>query len=263
MDAESTPKPSKPSTPKPGPKSQTDSDSEFELSLDVDSPKKSDSDSEFELTLDDSSGQLEALEDEKKSSGEKDIFETDFDVPALEEESGSEAVAVEDAETDLGSSDFELASGEEDVAVEDESGSQVVALDEEEPVDDAAETVTAKSRAKKRKGRVAAAAVEVEEEPTGDFAELDEPMAEAEAEEDEEILDLEGEVVEETAGKKVIRQVVVLQPAPWGVFPVIGLGVCLVLMILLGVMGFELAQTQQGYKQGFLTRQLGGIVGQK
>src|SRR5439155_22286062 len=136
LDAESTPKPSKPSTPKPGPKSQTDSDSEFELSLDVDSPKKSDSDSEFELTLDDSGGGLQPLED-KPASGEKDIFETDFEVPALGEEAGCEAVAVDDSETDLGSSDLALAIGEEDVSVEDDSGSQVVALDEEEAVDDA------------------------------------------------------------------------------------------------------------------------------
>src|SRR5262249_1294001 len=156
LDAESTPKPSKPSTPKPGPKSQSDSDSEFELSLDLDSPKKSDSDSEFELTLDDSSGDQPALAAEAADSGEKDIFETDFDVPALEEESGSEAVAGEDADTELSSSDFELAIGDEDVAVEDESGSQVVALDEEEAVDDAAETVQAKSRGKRAKGRRAA-----------------------------------------------------------------------------------------------------------
>jgi hypothetical protein len=49
---------------------------------------------------------------------DKDIFETDFEVPALEEEPGSEAMALDDADTSLDSSDFELAleGGEEDPA---------------------------------------------------------------------------------------------------------------------------------------------------
>jgi hypothetical protein len=255
LDAESTPKPAKPSTPKPAagaPLAETDSDSEFELSLDVDSKEKSDSDSEFELTLDDSGG-LAALDDEGTAAEEKDIFETDFEVPPLED-SGSEAVALEDADTNLESSDFELAIGDEDVAEDDaESASQVVALDEE-AVDDAAETVTAKSRAKKgRKTRVA--------ESEEDFAELDEePLAEAE--EDEEIFEEPGEVAEE-GGKKVIRQTVVLQQAPWGIFPVVVLLPCLIVMVLLGMMGFELVQTQQGYKPGPLTRVIGGFVDKK
>src|SRR5262249_44779340 len=75
---------------------------EFELSLDAESTPKpkpaapvveDDSSSEFELTLDDSGG-LAPIEEEAapqtgSGSGEKDIFETDFDVPALEDESGS------------------------------------------------------------------------------------------------------------------------------------------------------------------------------
>src|SRR5262245_39040739 len=95
------------------------SDSEFELSLEPIS-EKSDSDSEFELTLDDSGGSSPLEE------GERDIFETDFEVPALEEESGSEAVAL-DEDTDLESSDFDLALSDEDMqASDDESTSQVV-----------------------------------------------------------------------------------------------------------------------------------------
>src|SRR5262249_44965598 len=65
---------------------------EFELSLDAESTPKpapladlpsADSDSEFELTLDDSGG-LAPLEEsplEMKSDEERDIFETDFEVP--------------------------------------------------------------------------------------------------------------------------------------------------------------------------------------
>lgn len=117
---------------------------EFELSLDAEStpapsssPGANDS-SEFELTLDDSGG-LAPLDGDSSSdstespSEEKDIFETDDNIPALDEESGSEAVALDDADTDLESSDFEFdASAQEEET--DDSGSQVVALDEDEEV---------------------------------------------------------------------------------------------------------------------------------
>jgi len=51
-----------------------------------------------------------------------------------------------------------------------------------------------------------------------------------------------------------------VQPAPWGIFPVLVLAPCLLVMILLGIMGFELAQTQQGYKQGFMTGSWVGLL---
>jgi hypothetical protein len=119
-----------------------DSDSEFELNLDssssvkISGPKsgkklKDDSESEFELTLDDSSGEVGNLQSEQ-AAGQKDIFETDFDIPALDDESGSEAVVLEETDTDLESSDFDLALDESSVAeVEGESASEVVQLDEE------------------------------------------------------------------------------------------------------------------------------------
>ena len=259
LDSESTPKPAKPSTPKPTPggakAEDSDSDSsEFELSLDVEDKAKSDSDSEFELTLDDS-GDVAALSEEgtQATGEEKDIFETDFEVPPLED-SGSEAVALDDADTDLESSDFELAIGEDDVAAEDdESASQVVALDEEEAVDDAAATVQAKSRKKKPGKKTKTADLE----EAADFAELEEePLAEAADE------DLAEEAVEE-GGAKVIRQAVVQEQAPWGVFPTLVLLPCVIVMVLLGIMGFELVQTQQGYKPGPLTRSVSGLIGQK
>ena len=109
-----------------------------------------DSSSEFELTLDDSGG-LAPLEEEAapasgSGSGEKDIFETDFDVPALEDESGSQAVALDESDTDLESSDFDLALGDEDAGSEDESGSQVVVLEDEEEADEGAATVARSAR---------------------------------------------------------------------------------------------------------------------
>jgi hypothetical protein len=119
-----------------------DSDSEFELNLDssssvkISGPKsgkklKDDSESEFELTLDDSSGEVGKLGAEEQS-GQKDIFETDFDIPALDDESGSEAVVLEETDTDLESSDFDLALDESSVAeAEGESASEVVQLDDD------------------------------------------------------------------------------------------------------------------------------------
>src|SRR5262249_32760187 len=134
LDAETTPRPQSPAA-QAGP---ADSDSEFELTLDAedakpagtdssdfeltldteekaarpDATRPADSDSECELTLDDSGGlaplEADASPQVKTDSDEKDIFETDFEVPALEEDSGSEAVAMEDADTGLESSDFDL-----------------------------------------------------------------------------------------------------------------------------------------------------------
>src|SRR5262249_34590473 len=112
-------------------------DSEFELNLDSTSsaklggPRSSskrkkaqpDSDSEFELTLDDSSSEIAPL-DSSGPQSDKDIFETDFDIPALDDESGSEAVALDENDTDLESSDFDLA------VEEGESASEVVEVDE-------------------------------------------------------------------------------------------------------------------------------------
>jgi hypothetical protein len=211
-------------------KSDGSDEIEFELSLDTEStPKpapaaKVDSDSEFELTLDDS-GRLAPLEEEAsaKAGEEKDIFETDFEVPALEDESGSQAVSLDESDTDLESSDFDLALGEEDIATEDESGSQVVVL-EDEDADEGAATVA-------RTGRRGSAAA------MGAVAEDDE-IEELLGEEDEE------ELVPVRRG--------VAPPAPeaeWGPVPVIALGVGAVLLFVVGLMSFELAHGMWGYRQ--------------
>jgi hypothetical protein len=127
--------------PKTGPLSlssgpaDSDSDIDFELSLDrSDSlPGKAarssgriaprnpaarstgpDSDSEFELTLDDNSGISEVVESERAGvapdGSQADIFETDFELPAMDDDSSAELAA---AEADLeASGDFEVDEGD-------------------------------------------------------------------------------------------------------------------------------------------------------
>src|SRR5262249_26783942 len=133
-------------------------------SADVDLEKIDNSDSEFELTLDEE-GDLGVEE------GGKDIFEeTNFDLPPLDDESQSEAVALEEPDTDLESSDFDL-SMEEGA----ESGSQVVTRDEDEEADDAAATVAkARKGAAKAPAKTKAKKAPVEEEPEPS---LDDAMA--------------------------------------------------------------------------------------
>ncbi len=181
-------------------------------------PITSDSDSEFELTLDDSGGtsSLEhaALEDDDDKN---DIFETDFEIPPMSDDSGSEAVELE-SDTDLETSD-ELALDDSDVLSEDdESASQVVMLDDEESVDVDLSDVE----------------VEVEEEEDSVSAALVGVKNRTRHEEDED----EEPVV---AG--------VAPAAPWGPLPAIFLLPAFVLVIMGGLVGFELVHTMWGYQQ--------------
>jgi len=268
LDAGNTPKPAAKSSPKSGPKAKApapageDSSSEFELSLDDSSPTAdSDSDSEFELSLDDSAGSLELKKDDSGSDSEfelslddegglaadedaGDIFEeTNFDVPSLEDESGSEAVALEDSssETDLEGvdSDFEI-SMDDDSSTGEESDSQVVDVGEEAEADDA---TVARPR---KKGKAAAAAVVEEEEVVAEdeagFDDLDEdkpkkgkkkPKAEPEEEEDEES--------EEDIPATVAA------PAEWGALPAVILFPTVLVMFVVGIMGFEVLRGMWGF----------------
>jgi hypothetical protein len=235
LEVEATPKPAAAASP-------ADSDSEFELSLDADdsgqrtaaAPAPADSDSEFELTLDDSGGLAPVEETAPASKGdsqERDIFETDFEVPALEDDSGSQVAALD---TDLDSSDFDIAL--DDSAVEDESASQVVALDEE--ADEAAVTAPEQD-------------IQVDEEGFGGLA----------TEEGEEALVAEADDVDDA--KTVVKERLV-QPAPWGPLPVVFMLPCVIVMVLVGLLGFELVQSAGGYKEpGFLTKAVGDMLGQK
>jgi excisionase family DNA binding protein len=255
------------STPKPGPKSgkskvskvqkEEDSDSEFELTLDADSSAEQpvlqsgavageDSDSEFELTLDDSGG-LVPLEGEQAaasaedSSEESDIFETDFEVPALDDESGSQAVALDESDSDLESSDFDLALEEGDASGDEDSGSQVVALEDEGEVDEAAETVQRPKKKGKPVKKKAAA-----EEPEELLDAGDEPLEELADVDDEEAV---AEDEEEPASRGAPVAAAAAAPAPWGPVPALVLLPCLIVMLLAGLMGYELINNMVGYQQ--------------
>jgi hypothetical protein len=192
---------------------QSDSDSEFELSLDAeeagsspsfDGKGEADSDSEFELTLDDSGNLSEAAEE----AAAGDIFETDLDVPSLDAESGSEAVALEESGTDAGGSDLDLALSEGDAPATEETGSQVVALEDEEEVGEAVDTV-----ARPRRGA------------------LDE--------------DLDEELGEEAAVGAAAAAAA--PPAPWGPLPALVLIPTVIVLFFVSLMSFELVHSMWGY----------------
>jgi hypothetical protein len=224
-------------------KSPESDEVEFELKLDDEAsasktPRPSeaaaeenvDSSSEFELTLDDSG--LSPVEGEAAAEGDKDIFETDFEMPALEDESSSEAEApVNASDTDLESSDFDLALGDSDIGAEEESGSQVVALEDEAEADEAAATV---ARGRRHDAALAEEGVEdllTDEEVGGEDLETEAP------EEDEEEEEVRPRVAAAAA------------PASWGVFPALFLLPCVIILFLVGLMSYELVQGMNASKQ--------------
>jgi hypothetical protein len=157
------------------------------------------------------------LSDITSNEDKKDIFETDFEIPAIEDESASEAVALEEADTDLESSDFDLEVGEDESY--DESGSAVVAIDEdlgEEIPDEVAygdDLEEGDSASAAMRGVHPAAFDDDDEE---DYATA-------------------------SAG--------VAPPAPWGVVPALFLMPSVIVMGLTGIMGFELVRGMWGYHQ--------------
>lgn len=215
---------------KPPPKSTADSDSDldFELSLDPSpvetgrpaglrggpKPITSDSDSEFELTLDGSSGSgsLEAAAEGSAERARGDIFETDFEIPPMADESGSEAVAV-DSDTDL-----EDPSGGVEVA-DDDTGSQVVALDDDSDV------------------VVAPAEDEVAVEDDESVATALTGARRSAADEDDD------EPVVVPGGAKSAA------PAPWGPWPAVILFPALLLVTVGTLTGFEMVKSMTGYAQ--------------
>jgi len=244
LDSAASPKPA-PHTPTPAKAKAEDSSSEFELSLD-DSSDASDSefelsldedggvglqkvnedssDSEFELTLDEEGG-LAAADSDVLESDEKDIFEeTNFDVPALDE-SGSEAVALDEGDTGMEGSDFKISMDCSDSS--EDSDSAVVAVDEED-ADAGAATV---ARPRKSKAKAKAKAVEVEEEEDLDDISGSGAKRAVVAEEEEE----EAEAVAAAA------------PAEWGPLPAILLFPAVLVLFVVGLMGFELVRGMWGY----------------
>jgi hypothetical protein len=211
-----------------------DDEIDFELNLDSESSQiisskssknLADANSEFELTLDDE-GDLgmedptTAFQGESAEEGQKDIFETDFEIPAIEEESASEAVALEEGDTDLESSDFDLEVPEEGATeADDSSGSQVVAVEEDE---EAAEAVVGDEE--ELEGGASASSALRGYRGRGD---------------DEDEDDVEAAPVGAGSAPAV----------PWGPVPLIALFPTVIVMALTGLMGYELLRGMWGYQQ--------------
>ncbi len=210
-------------TPAPSQEAGSDSDSEdFELSLDAEgtprptsgSDAADESESEFELTLNDSDGAA-PLDESTDAEQERDIFETDFDVPAIDEESGGAAL---EGDTDLGSSDFDLEVDAEDVESDDMSKSQVVALADEEEPDDSSSQVMA---------------LDDEEGNLVSAADEDDNLVPAGAYDDEE---------DDATARQAPAE------AKWGAIPALLLLPCVLVMFVVGVMGYEMIRGMWGYQ---------------
>jgi hypothetical protein len=242
-----------------------DSSSEFELTLDeedmAETPAGSspalaeDSDSEFELTLDEEGG-LAQVGAEEPAEGDKDIFEeTDFDVPALDEESASEAVPLTDVDNEEEeSSEFDLTVDEEEqtdfgagedeggVAVDDED-QPVVSIDEEDEADAAAETVARRIPAPRRRRTPAPAA----EDDEGLDITLDEEEGGDVVVDEEEAYDEEAAAV--PAGRAAVAAAAPAPPPSWGPIPTIFLLPAMVVLFVVVLMCFEMFQSMWGYKR--------------
>jgi hypothetical protein len=216
-------------------KGGADSDAvDFELTLDEEASgpktlrgKLTDSDSEFELTLDEggSSSSMKKKKSVVDASGEqKDIFETDFDLQAAgmgEEESGSQAVAIDEADTDLESSDFDLA------IEEDASGSEVVPLPEDE-------TASLEEGAPRPKSKV---------------SKVDSSLGEVDSYPDEDLLPSEEAPAQEGLEEEPAAMSVPAAQADWGLYPMLMMIPCVLIMILSGLMAYELVHNMWGYHQ--------------
>lgn len=224
-----------------------DDEIDFELSLDVpgtgmSSKKKhgsskkmeADSDSEFELTLEEPSDL--ATDSGSSGKGKKgDIFEaTDFEIPALEDDSASEAVSLDEADTDLESSDFDLAIDEEDVAADDdESKSEVVALDDED-----VEAQRAKKKKKKK---------QVEEDEDED----EEGIALGDDDDEDSVSSaLEGVSGDEYEVSEAADGPTAYAPPPkWGALPAVLMAPTVLIMFVGGIMAYEMLHSVWGAQQ--------------
>jgi hypothetical protein len=200
------------------PPAADESDIDFELSADDGGPaanrtmsaQKEDGSSEFELSLDDSSGSESMNTLASSVQGSGDIFETDFELPSIaEDESGSEVVSVDSSDTDLENSDFDLAISDADAPADDDSASQVVLMDE----DGEAEPVAARS------GR------------RSTLADVDDDV--------EEVVEVDDAPV----------RTVVTGPPKWGALPAAMLALTFPIVVLGGIMAFELVRGMAGYQQ--------------
>ena len=240
----------------------SDSDVDFELSLDaplsgrLGTPKSvgkadKDSDSEFELSLDDNSGVTDGIADDLDGN-KGDIFETDFELPVVaDEESGSEVVAIDSADTDLENSDFDIAIGDDDLAADDDSASQVMLVDDEAVLieEDDAQPRTGRKKRDTRAGMEDDVLLDDLETEGGSSASS--AMRRARHDDDDAPV-----------------RTVVAKPATWGPLPAILLLPCLIIVLLGGLMSFEVLRGMWGYQQPVktsdsLVRGVAGTLGMK
>jgi len=196
---------------------------DFELTLDeegVSGPKTlrgklTDSDSEFELTLDE--GSSASLPKIKKPSGladdQKDIFETDFDLQTAGmegDDSQSQAVALDEQDTDLESSDFDLALEEDQSSSGDMSRDEPMELSEDGSMD-----------------------------MSMDAASIDQMS-------DDQIVPADDEPAEE---EEPAPLTIPAAHADWGMYPLIMMVPCVLIMFLALLMSYELVHNMWGYHQ--------------
>ncbi|VTS01088.1 hypothetical protein [Tuwongella immobilis] len=220
--------------------SNPDEDIDFELSLDTNAsstgrhkgPRSSmnlanEESSEFDLELPDLAPDS-MMDDDPASSLEidkpsGDIFETDFDIPAVED-SASESLELEEADTDLeGSSDLAL---DDDEAPLDESASEVVVVDED---------LQAGRSSRRRRAADDDDELDYDDLDTSDSA--SKALAGARKNDDDEDED-------EVAPAGVYR------PTPWGPFTIAMLFFTVPVIFLCGLMSYELLHSMWGYQAG-------------
>jgi len=182
------------------------------------------------LTLEDSA-KLAPLEE---AAEDQDVLVTDLEVGALAEDSDSQVAQLDDADTDVESSDFDLAISDEDMVPEEESGSQVVALEDEADADEGASTVAKPSKSK-AKGKASRQGL------MGD-AEGAEDSAVAVADEDE-AFETEDLPVRGKGGYAPAAA------ADWGTLVPVSLFVSLFLLFMGFLASFELVRGLVGYRQ--------------
>ncbi len=244
---------------------QPDSDEDIDFELSLDTPGASskkitgkqkqaeiDSDSEFELTLEDPSDLSLELETSdmvppSKPKAGGDIFEaTDFEIPALDDDSASEVVSLDDADTDLDSSEFDLALDENDASFEDESSSQVVALDDDDL--DIDEDQTVNNRGKKGKAKAKA------KKKASDDEDLDLGDMDLEADDDDvssALADVSVDDDDDDVAPRGRQEPVYIEkkPAKWGIFPVLFMFPTFVIVLVGGLIGWETVRGAWGYTQ--------------
>ncbi|MGF1582742.1 MAG: helix-turn-helix domain-containing protein [Gemmataceae bacterium] len=219
---------------------EVESSSEFELTIDADDEAPSSSnldspESEFELSLDESEisdigdSEFELALDDSEFPSPDSHSEVDLDDGIdfdLDEESASEVVAL-DEDSEMG--EFDL---------DEESGSEVVAIDEDE-FDEGEETIRG-----------------------GDEVELDEDF---DADEEEGLFpDLEEDEAAAPTKSVVVERPV--EAAPWGPLPTVFMLPCVAVLVLVGLLSFELLQSSVSgnYQEpGLLTKAVGGMFGMK